>query len=286
MHIKANISHPCPEKWESMKIGLHARFCENCQKNVVDFTQRDRKEILEYLLTHRNQRICGHVYPSQLDFTHTDLLVTIRALSKQRKNHNLSFYVLAAGAFLLSGCGPTESSETPTPIDTLETVSLDTTTDSTTVSPEPENTEPEVPELDSMDLTLEGDIMLIGDTAHKHTGPYSYVEHMPEFKGGMDSLMAYVRENLKYPEWEKSNDIQGVVYVRFVVDKEGYVRDPKIIRSVNEATNFDREVLRVVREMPDWNPGRHQGEHVDVFFYLPIRFALDAKPNANLPLGD
>ncbi len=91
--MKARIDNPCSEDWNKMKIGLHSRFCDKCEKNVMDFTNKSRQEILEYLLTNYDKRVCGRIYRSQLDFSDTDFLVTIKAISRKNKNPNLAFYL-------------------------------------------------------------------------------------------------------------------------------------------------------------------------------------------------
>ncbi|NQY08757.1 MAG: energy transducer TonB [Flavobacteriales bacterium] len=100
------------------------------------------------------------------------------------------------------------------------------------------------------------------------------VEKMPEYIGGLDSLKVYLEKNVKYPKYEKDNNIQGRVYVTFIVGKEGKVREARILRSVEGSINFDPEALRVVNEMPDWIPGMQRGKPVSVQFNLPINFSL------------
>ena len=97
---------------------------------------------------------------------------------------------------------------------------------------------------------------------------------MPEFVGGVDSLMSYLKTNINYPKWEKENKIKGTVYVSFTVDKEGKIKNSKILNSVYKAKNFDKEVLQVIDNMPDWKPGMNHGEKVDVQYMIPVRFTL------------
>lgn len=276
--MKGTIDKPCSENWETMKIGVHSRFCDNCVKKVVDFTHMSRREILEYLLTHHEQRTCGRLYRSQLDFSHSDFLVTIKALSKNSGDSNLSFYLLALGALILSGCSSPEIPiDTENKSDTIissvfrkETVL--TTSNLDTITALEKKPKHQVVELYN-DLVL-GEIAIGPDSFCGHTEPFTLVEKMPEFEGGIDSLFSYLRQNLKYPEWEKSNKIQGTVYAGFVIDKQGRAKDFEILRTVDEARNFDREVLRVLREMPNWIPGELEGRKVDVKYHLPIKFVL------------
>jgi TonB family protein len=261
-----------------MKIGLHSRFCNSCQKNVIDFTNKDRKEILEYLLTSRTEKICGRIYRSQLDFSNTDFLITIQALAKQNKNKNISFYLLAVGTMILASCNNTTDQQTLTQPDTTITQS-DTTDKSKGKIEEPNDTINKVgkaekaPPVIPIDIVL-GEIEIYHDTIYGKTEPYQLVDIMPEFKGGIDSLMSFIKQNLEYPEWEKENKIEGKVFVNFVVDKNGKIKDPKILRSVQGSKNFDKEVLRVINSMPDWTPGQQDEKNVDVQFNLPIYFKL------------
>ncbi len=277
MEIRSTIKKPCPENWETMKIGLHSRFCDNCQKNVIDFTNRNRKEILQFLLANHDKRICGRIYPSQTDFTHSDLIVTINALTRQHKDSNLPFYLLTIGTILLMSCNsPTTEKSKITTSDTL-VVQQDTTIDQPTIASQTDTIQKNQKEekfVEIPELPILGEITFVPDTAFGRTTPYPYVEVMPEFKGGIDSLMSFLRQNLKYPDWEKENKIQGKVFVNFVVDKNGKIKEARILKSVKGAKNFDTEVLRVVNSMPDWIPGQLNGKNVDVEFNLPVNFKL------------
>ncbi len=101
---------------------------------------------------------------------------------------------------------------------------------------------------------------------------YVDVELMPEYYGGIDSLMSYLGKNINYPRWEFEHHIQGTVHVTFVVSSEGKIKNVQITKSVPDSKNFDQEVLRVISTMPDWMPGEHEGKKVDVSFKLPITF--------------
>src|SRR5688572_26256281 len=110
--MKPTLTFNCPEKWENMKIGVVSRYCENCRKDVQDFTAMSRGEILYYLWTHRNEKVCGRIAKSQLDYHHEEILVTIESYLKRESNTNLSFYLLAASAALMLSCSsPGDRSE-------------------------------------------------------------------------------------------------------------------------------------------------------------------------------
>ncbi len=98
------------------------------------------------------------------------------------------------------------------------------------------------------------------------------VEEMPEFPGGETGLRKYIAENVRYPEMAKENDIQGTVYVRFVVDEKGKVTNVELLRGVDPL--LDKEALRVVQSLPSWKPGKQRGKAVKVSHSVPIKFAL------------
>jgi TonB family protein len=101
---------------------------------------------------------------------------------------------------------------------------------------------------------------------------YTIVEEMPSFKGGEKVMLKYIGENIIYPFDARQKQITGRVYVSFVVDKSGYVREPKILRGIGGGC--DQEALRVVQSMPQWNPGYQNGRPVNVQFNLPVYFEL------------
>jgi TonB family protein len=98
-------------------------------------------------------------------------------------------------------------------------------------------------------------------------------ERPASFPGGQASLTDYLSKNLAYPEYAIENEIQGRVYVRFIIDKNGFVKNPVIMKGVHPA--LDREAMRVVSTMPRWVPGTNRGKRGDSYFNLPITFKLE-----------
>ena len=99
-------------------------------------------------------------------------------------------------------------------------------------------------------------------------GVYLSAEKMPAIKGGM----AAIAKKVKYPRIAREMGIQGVVYVGFIVDPEGKVIEPKILKSV--AKPLDEEALRVITKEVKFTPGYYQGKAVPVRMVLPIRFSI------------
>lgn len=101
---------------------------------------------------------------------------------------------------------------------------------------------------------------------------FDVVEVMPQFPGGQIAMLKYIMENMKYPEQAMKEGIQGRVAVRFIVEKDGSISDVKPILSVHPLLN--KEAVRVVKSMPKWSPGKHNGKPVRVRFNLPVMFKL------------
>ena len=127
------------------------------------------------------------------------------------------------------------------------------------------------------------------------TAVFMVVETMPEFPGGMEALMGFMRDNLQYPPLAEEMGVQGRVMVQFVIDKTGKVSQARCIRGVpapsakanateaekariekmgDAALQINREALRVVEAMPDWKPGKQKGQNVNVRYTIPVTFKL------------
>ena len=102
---------------------------------------------------------------------------------------------------------------------------------------------------------------------------YTVVEHQPEYPGGYDALMSFIKENLRYPLDARQQGIEGTVYASFIVEKEGAIDSVKIIRGISPTC--DQEVVRVVKLFPKWKAGMQSGQTVRVRFVLPIKFGLN-----------
>lgn len=103
---------------------------------------------------------------------------------------------------------------------------------------------------------------------------FMVVDEMPSFPGGDEARMKYLVENITYPETAKEEGAEGRVFVSFVVEKDGSITNVKLLRGFNKAC--DEEALRVIRNMPDWEPGKQRGQAVRVQFNMPIHFTLGA----------
>jgi periplasmic protein TonB len=102
---------------------------------------------------------------------------------------------------------------------------------------------------------------------------FMVVEQQPEFEGGYEAMMNFIRKNMRYPASARRMGIDGTVYVTFVVGKDGTINDVKVLRGIS--ADCDKEAVRVVQMMPPWKAGRQNGKAVLVRFNLPIKFKLN-----------
>ena len=110
------------------------------------------------------------------------------------------------------------------------------------------------------------------NVVREHKDEIVVEEKKPQFPGGEVALMKYIQEHLKYPPVAMENNIQGRVVVQFVVTKTGKIGEVKVARSKDP--DLDKEAVRVVKTLPDFIPGKMNGQAVAVWYTLPITFKL------------
>lgn len=161
------------------------------------------------------------------------------------------------------------------------------------VKPPPPPPPPAVIEMISIvddDIELEDDLIMedseaddetvieiapIVDTAGEEAGDdeiFFSLEEPAEFPGGMPALAKFLGNNIKYPTIALENGVQGRVSVRFIVNKDGSIVEPTVLRPVNPA--LDKEAIRVVQKMPKWKPGKQRGKAVRCYFVVPVNFKI------------
>ncbi len=102
---------------------------------------------------------------------------------------------------------------------------------------------------------------------------FEIVEENPEYPGGQEAMMRYLRDNIRYPVIAREAGIAGSVFVTFVVERDGSVTNVQVIRGIGGGC--DEEAVRVVRNMPKWKPGKQRNQPVRVQYRMPIRFVLN-----------
>ncbi len=99
-----------------------------------------------------------------------------------------------------------------------------------------------------------------------------YIDYSPQFPGGPEAYIEYLKNELHYPENCIRDSISGVVIIEFVVEENGKVTNAKVTKSVNP--DLDKEALRVVENFPNWIPGSNDGKKKSVTYTIPIKFSL------------
>lgn len=304
--MKVQITKPCEEDWYKMKIGLISNHCEKCEKSVIDFTKMNRAEIITYILSNPQGDVCGRMNRDQFDFHHEDIPILIEALKK--KSGNTSFLILSLVCLSLVACKEDNSSQqhikTSSPIhtrgntmgkmqinDQIQTnkknssSTKETKTAKQVVSKPPKTEEilttPGISpykEIPLMGLPVVVDENNINIQQREYNTQeeeiLTFAEKMPEYNGGVTELFAFINSNIKYPESAREYGIQGTVYVQFVVNKNGEVLAPKILRGIEGHPEFDKEELRIIKIMPNWIAGENKGKKVSVYSTIPVKFKL------------
>lgn len=131
-------------------------------------------------------------------------------------------------------------------------------------------------EVEIMDVEADQETIIeVVEEVEEESGPdfFTIVEDMPSFPGGDAALLKYIAQNVEYPPIAKENGITGVVYVSYIVGKDGKVRDVKVVRGADPF--LDKEAIRVVKTLSGYKPGKQRGKPVPVQFTIPIRFVLN-----------
>ncbi|PTQ99261.1 outer membrane transport energization protein TonB [Mucilaginibacter yixingensis] len=101
---------------------------------------------------------------------------------------------------------------------------------------------------------------------------FTAVENSAEFPGGIDKFYAYLGKSIRYPAVARENNVQGKVFLTFVVEKDGSLTDIKVLRGIG--SGCDEEAIRVIKNSPRWKPGMQNGRAVRQQYTVPISFTL------------
>ena len=299
--MKVEIKEPCNESWENMKIGLVSRHCESCKKDVMDFTQKTRAEIILYLLSHPNDDVCGRMNSTQFDFHHDDIPILIEAFRTSKTSVNASFLILTLVCLSLASCSSDNSGKKSkidppkesriikgfTDKNVIEEVSVPVKVEKKVSK----KTNCAIQEVKKGELLLgepaiEG-MMVIEPTQvaggismeeiqkeNASNQPLKFAEKMPEYAGGIDAMFDFIKKNILYPALEKEEGMEGTVYLKIIVGEDGSISNPTVVRGIIGHLNFEKEAIRVIQLMPKWIPGENGGKKVIVEYMLPFKFKL------------
>jgi Ca-activated chloride channel homolog len=122
-------------------------------------------------------------------------------------------------------------------------------------------------------VVKEPEVKQLGEVVVEKQQPLCYVEQMPSYPGGESVMQKYLIASINYPKSCQDAEISGTVYVQFVVDADGTIKDIKILKSPHK--DLSEEAMRVIKAMPKWNPGKSNGKAVKVQYNLPVKFSLN-----------
>ena len=107
----------------------------------------------------------------------------------------------------------------------------------------------------------------------QHAYRYTTLGFDPEYPGGEEAMFKFISENLVYPEFAKEEGLSGTCYVRFKINASGMISNATILKSAHPS--MDYEAIKVVENMPDWNPAIIDGKPVSSYNNIPFRFTLN-----------
>lgn len=278
--MKINIPQPCTENWKQMELGINSRHCSACSKNVIDFTKQSREDIYKTLLKQTTETVCGRFRSAQLDFSIPNEAITIypRQITP-RKARIIPFLALSLAIALSTSCDA--QTKPPKPSTVTDTVNTPISTSNGMVpvpTPIPEEQfTMGIPEPIITD-ELMGEVIAIPtaqDSSEEEM--VTIAEVMPEFPGGDKALFQYITSNLDYPKWEYEQHIDGTIYVKFIIAKDGKAHSPEIIKPITGSKNFNAVVIDLVNNMPNWNPATIKSKPISMYYYLPIKFVIPQK---------
>ncbi len=127
-------------------------------------------------------------------------------------------------------------------------------------------------------ILIESQAETTKDSAFQHTEIFTSAEEMPEFGNGWEDIKSYFLKNIYYPTSAIRDSIQGRVILGFGIDEKGKVCNPVITCGVR--SDIDNECLRVLKNMPNWKPGKQGGKPVKFWCHMSITFNLKGNPNS------
>lgn len=144
------------------------------------------------------------------------------------------------------------------------------------VEADPDEPEVEIPDIKIDPVTIEEPPVLPPDPEPEpepEVAPFLIVEQMPTPEGGYEAFYNFIGKKLKYPAQARRLDIEGTVFLAFVVDEKGNMVDIKIEKGIG--AGCDEEVLRIFQNPPKWKPGKQRGVPVKVRQVVPVKFVLN-----------
>jgi TonB family protein len=283
--MRISIPNPCHEDWNQMTSKEQGRFCSSCQKTVVDFTKMTKTEISDYFKTMVNEKICGRIKKSDLskDAVLPEVVIYPSHFFITPKYTPSRLFIMTVGLVFLYSCNNAPSSMDIPP---NETEQFDTLHPRPTAPDDDFILLGEFAELESesAEKQVKGTVAVDSHQVNvpppdlnqkpKPIAPIEQqllmgdiIEIVPEFPGGDEALLKFIKDHINY---DTTTMIAGKVFVRFVVDTDGSVKNVSIARSLSPAN--DAEAIRVVSMLPNFKPSYESGKARKTPMTIPIVF--------------
>ncbi|MDO6674008.1 hypothetical protein Q4517_00405 [Tenacibaculum sp. 1_MG-2023] len=300
---KLTIPKPCHEDWNTMTPNEKGKFCSSCAKTVVDFTQKSSKEIQEYLLANKGQRVCGHFYRKQLDSIVIQLPETTfyQPLTFQKLFILSLLFVMGTTLFSCkTDTGKTQKIEKVEIINSIPKIEITIDSlkvDKDTIIQKKKRKVPPPPltkgifvvddtkmkplfQKDSVpEVVIMGDIVE-GEIEIEPNEPYAFiqVDIKPKFK---NSKVSFGEDINRLIEKKLDNDLlnklevykkKEIAYAQFIVDTMGNISNIKTRAPRQKVEDW---IINFVEDLPQIIPAKIDGKNVNVRYTLPITFEVD-----------
>lgn len=268
------IQNPCHESWSEMLPNTEGRFCGSCQKTVVDFTRFSDEKLKDYFQARPyDERTCGRFLNRQLD--QKIVVISSKVLYSSRLSFNQFFFLCALVCFsTFFSCTKEEGGKMTKVKIMVEDSAVQK--DSSVQPTKPISCEPIVIErnlvtrgdIDSSNLSTDTFVqgIIMPPEALGPDDEFMFVDEEPEFLGDTN-LSAYLSKRIQNP-----NNYSGRIFVSFLIDKEGLVKNPTLLTEITKDSLLEKHVLEELEKMPAWKPGQNNGKTVKVRMNIPIVF--------------
>jgi TonB family protein len=275
MNLPYHIPSPCSEDWNNMLPNEKGRFCNSCQKNVIDFTNKSNEEIGQYLKEHIQNGVCGRMRVSQFQSHKYFQSLTFKETLNNKHKHRFQYSCIALGSLLILACSQHQNTNIKTTVTKTEINQNDSSKiDSITLNNG---------DTDSVKIATTATEEKNNQTIKKHRSH----KHDDEIVAGLmisdgdfepnqsydDSLYQFIANNLEYPQWEKENKIQGEIIASFTLHNDGSISDITIEKTIVGGKKFETEVIRVLSIVPKYETGMKL--YTTTKCTIPIAFELD-----------
>lgn len=291
--FKITIPKPCHKSWNKMTPIEKGKFCDFCSKTVVDFTKKSAKEIQEYLVENKKEKICGHFYKKQLDTITIEIpqITFKQQLSFQKLFILVLFFVMGTTLF---SCkyedGNKQKIENIVLIDTIK--KPETMIDSLSIFNTSEPITSTIPYCPKKEVTINGGVNFteIGEVGLKPINDilcsFGSIDNPPRFieakklskeeakKHFKRNITKFVQENFNIKTTQSLDLREGKhkIYIQFTIDEKGNsinikVRAPHI--------KLEKEAVRLIKKLPRFISGKNKGKSVKTIYTLPIVFMVE-----------